>query len=288
MTTAQATNNLKKFFRAAVNTTTRERIFFSRLSFDLKIAAARAGYHLHLYEPDVDRDGFDIVVEDDDSTRQVQTKAVLSGVPTNSWRITAGLIRASAEDQDVYQISPVESGRGGGVVLIEIDASTDDGNVIYSYTDYEILVAIAEGYLLETPPAKRKRGKAATPARQEAAEVLEQVWRVDRHEKVALSRRLFVRLKTSDQLLALIGMGSIWNGFARFAVKAAYAGRVEVDADGKLAPGADIQHVAILWSHIQALVDAQSPDAGSTKGAFFKTFEWDRAPAPSDLNPQKP
>lgn len=50
MTAAKADDNLKKFFRESVNTTTRERIFFSRLSFDLKIAAARAGYHLHLYE----------------------------------------------------------------------------------------------------------------------------------------------------------------------------------------------------------------------------------------------
>ncbi len=54
--------------------TTRERIFFNRLSFDLMIAAARVGYHLHIYEPNVDRDGFDIIVEDEDSTRQLQTR----------------------------------------------------------------------------------------------------------------------------------------------------------------------------------------------------------------------
>lgn len=274
--TSKTDSNLKKFFQAPINTTTRERIFFSRLSFDIKIAAARAGYHLHLYEPDVDRDGFDIVIEDEDSTRQVQTKAVLSGVPTNSWQITAGLLRASASDQDVYEISPVDGGRAGGVVLIEIDGKTEDGKVVYSYTDYEILTAIAEGYLLEEPPFSKKRGRVAMPARLEAAEVLKKVWTVDRGDKVTLSRRLFVRLNSTDQLLAMIGMRSNWIGFARFSVKQAVANGVEVDEHGKLVSGSSIEHVGVLWAHIHALVEAQPPDTRSSKGAVFRTFAWDR------------
>lgn len=282
MTKSDASKNLRKFFQASVNSTTRERIFFSRLSFDLKIAAARAGYHLHIYEPDVDRDGFDIVVEDADSTRQVQTKAVLSSVQTSRWRITAGLLRAGAADQDVYHIAPVESGRAGGVVLIEIDANAEDGQVAYSYTDYEILTAIAQGYLLETPGSSKKRGKTAVPARQEATDVLGQIWQVRRHEKVTLSRRLFVRLTNPDQLLGMIGMSSNWNGFARFAVKQAYDASVEIEENGRLVPNSNVEAVSTLWHHIRDLVEAQPLDGKSNKGSIFKAFEWSRPPADED------
>lgn len=77
--------NLRSFFAAPDNSVTRERIFFSRLSFDLKIAAARADYHLHLYEPDVDRDGFDIIVEDEDGVGWYQTRLIL-----DSWVVGNG------------------------------------------------------------------------------------------------------------------------------------------------------------------------------------------------------
>lgn len=267
-------DNLEAFFKAPVNTTTRERIFFSRLSFDLKIAAARAGYHLHLYEPDVDRDGFDIVLEDEDTTRQVQTKAVLSSVGTSGWDITAGLLRASVEDQDVYQIAPVEAGRGGAVVLIEIDASDQQGKVTYSYTDYEILTAIAEGYLQATPPPPRPGPKPAS-AREEAQSVLQQLWRVERNSKVTLSRRLFVRLTNPDQLLGMIGMRSNWAGFGRFAVRDAISNRIEVDETGKLKAGSKIEIAAIVRHHLAALVDAQPADT-APNGTLFRAFQWDR------------
>ncbi len=272
MTNTVASTNLANFFRAAANTTTRERIFFNRLSFDLTIAAARAGYHLHLYEPDVDRDGFDIVVEDSDSTRQIQTKAVLSGVGTNRWNITAGLLRPSSLDSVTYGWSLVEGGRAGGIVLIEIDASADKGQVAYSYTDYEILIAIAYGYLFETSTSKR--GKAAVTARQDAAKALKEVWEVERNEKVSLSRRLFVRLTDPDQLLGLIGMASNWDGFDRYHVKKAFVEGVDIDDAGKLvSPTNDT--VAALKVHIDALVKAQ-PEALSARGStIFKTFDCD-------------
>lgn len=272
MTNTVASKNLANFFRAAANTTTRERIFFNRLSFDLKIAAARAGYHLHLYEPDVDRDGFDIVVEDSNTTRQIQTKAVLSGVGTNSWKITAGLLRASSLDSDTYGRNLVECGRAGAIVLIEIDASAEKGQVVYSYTDYDVLIAIANGYLFETRTSKR--GRAALPARKEAAKALKEVWDVERNEKVSLSRRLFVRLADPDQLLGLIGMASNWDGFDRYYVKKAFVEGVEIDDTGKLtSPTNDT--VAALKFHIDALVKAQPEAQSASRSTIFKTFDCD-------------
>jgi|TARA_R110001599_G_scaffold222066_1_gene420955 hypothetical protein len=265
------TSNLEKFFKSPANTTTRERIFFNRLSFDLMIAAARVGYHLHIYEPNVDRDGFDIIVEDEDSTRQLQTKAVLRGVGTNLWDIKANLLRANAEDQDFYGIDPCLAGRGGGVVLIEIDGSTADGDVVYSYTDYDIITAIAEGYLHQVFPPKR-RGPTPKPARQEANEVLSQVWNIDRNETISLSRRLFVRLTTTDQLLAIVGMNSSGMDFGRFAIKQALNNHIKVDEQGVLMPNSDLQQAGTLMYHVKALIQAQPDDTGLCGGSKFIAF----------------
>lgn len=214
-------------------------------------------------------------MEDDDATRQVQTKAVLSSVPTNRWEITAGLLRASADDSDLYGHGPTEGGRAGGVVLIEIEDSSDEGTVVYSYTDYEILTAIAEGYLVETP-GPQKPGPKPKPAREEAQEALELVWSVARQDKVWLSRRLFVRLTNADQLLGVIGMGSNWVGFARYVVKDAYEADVEVDPQGKVVPGPDVNKIAALFDHVRSLVEAQPANTKETKSALFRPFEWER------------
>ena len=45
-------------------------------AFDLELAAGRKGSHLQLFEPEVDRDVFDIVLNDHIWERQVQVKLV--------------------------------------------------------------------------------------------------------------------------------------------------------------------------------------------------------------------
>jgi hypothetical protein len=55
---------LSEYFKDSANLVTRERIYFHKIAFDLELAAARKGYHLQLFEPEVDRDGFDIVLND--------------------------------------------------------------------------------------------------------------------------------------------------------------------------------------------------------------------------------
>jgi hypothetical protein len=75
------------------------------------MAAARAGYHLHLYEPDVDRDGFGIVAEDEDTVGWYQTKAVLSSAGTAEWKISVGFLRPSQNFAEAYRFDPPERTR---------------------------------------------------------------------------------------------------------------------------------------------------------------------------------
>lgn len=263
--------NLRSFFAAPVNQTTRERIFFSRLSFDLKIAAARNGYHLHLYEPDVDRDGFDIVVEDEDVSRWFQTKAVLASAATASWDINAGLLWPTVDVGEKYGRAPVEGGRGGGVILIEIDDTAQKGDVVYSYTDYDIITAIAEGFLTEQIEVKTGPGRPYKSARLEADEALQLVHASDRGKKVSISRKLFVEMSSADALLAAMGMRAD-NNYGIYTIRNSFR-QVVIDDSGNSLANTDLGLASILHHHMSILAEYQ-PTATAAKPERFKPFTW--------------
>ncbi len=70
------TTELETFLLEGENSRTKESLVNYRLFYDLKLAAALQGYDLSLYTPDVDRDGFDIILDDQDSVRKIQLKTV--------------------------------------------------------------------------------------------------------------------------------------------------------------------------------------------------------------------
>jgi hypothetical protein len=71
MAAKSANQASRSFLEAKVNSVSRERIFHNKLFFDLKLAAARAGYHLSVFEPEVDRDAFDVFLDDGDNERRI-------------------------------------------------------------------------------------------------------------------------------------------------------------------------------------------------------------------------
>lgn len=263
--------NLRDFFAAPVNQTTRERIFFNRLSFDLKIAAARNGYHLHLYEPDVDRDGFDIVVEDEDDSRWFQTKAVLASADTASWDIHAGLLWPTVDAGEFYGRAPVEGGRGGGVILIEIDDTAQAGDVTYSYTDFDIITAISEGFLTEQVAVKEGPGRNPKSARLEAAETLERIDTADRGKKVRVSRKLFIEMTSADALLAAMGMRTD-NNYGIYSIRNSFR-QVVIDDAGNSAANSDLDLVGTLNYHMTILAGYQRT-ATEGEPVRFKPFTW--------------
>lgn len=266
--------NLRDFFAEPINQTTRERIFFSRLSFDLKIAAARNGYHLHVYEPDVDRDGFDIVVEDEDTSRWFQTKAVLKSAATASWDINAGLLWPSIDIVEMYGLSPVEAGRGGGVILIEIDDRDQAGNVVYSYTDYDIITAIAEGFLTDHTnqiAVKAGSGRPHKSSKAVASEKLQLIQSSERGKKVSIPRKLFVEMKSVDALLGAMGMRAEVN-YGIYTIRNSFR-KVLIDDTGNSAAGTDPELASILNYHMTVLAGYQ-PTATAAKPARFKPFTW--------------
>lgn len=245
------TENLKKYFKAPRNTVTRERIFFNRLSFDLKIAAAKADFHLHIYEPDVDRDGFDIVTEDEDGhVRWLQTKAVLSSVSTSKWNISGRFLSPLMDIADKHGLSPMESGRGGGVILIEIDAESTNGAVQYYYTDFSIIFAISEKYLIENKISKR--GRKPKSAKDSAVEIIQNIRSNHMDFDCCIPKRLFLKLKTPEDLLGVIGYRSN-TCYGSWAIHNAAEEQITIDENGKIEFDASLNSIDPLRWHMEEL-----------------------------------
>jgi hypothetical protein len=63
---------LAEFFADRHNNVSREKMFFNRLYFDLKLAAAHSNCALSIFAPEVGRDGFDVSLDDGDLDRRFQ------------------------------------------------------------------------------------------------------------------------------------------------------------------------------------------------------------------------
>lgn len=264
--------NLRKFFSAGPNTVTRERIFFSRLSFDLKIAAARADYHLNLYEPDVDRDGFDIVVEDqDDALGWFQLKAVLKTAGTAAWKTTVGFLRPGQFAGESFGFDPAEWGRGGGVILIEIDDENAAGDVVYSYTDFHVLAALAERYLIEQKTTAKSKGRPKTARAIAAAQVIARLRNGARPDEIEIPRSVFLEVKNADALLGLMGFRSN-ETVSKFMIHQTY-GQVRINAAGMgLVDDRSIQPLGMIRSSMRDLVAVLSPQAGLVPCGFISPY----------------
>jgi len=152
-----AKSRLFTYLNAPDNSRTREALLRHRLAFDLCVAAARRGYALQVYSGEVDRDGFDIVLDDGDVLRKIQLKSVLSS--TKAWMISKKLLLPEPRDVERLGFMPEQSssGLGGGAVLQEVFVEPNDNlTVRYSYTDAALLRAFEAGLL--------SRGKALTAA----------------------------------------------------------------------------------------------------------------------------
>lgn len=193
-------SSLYTFLEEFRNSVTREALLRHRLTYELVLAAARRGYALQVYSADVDREGYDVVVDDADVVRKVQLKSVLANASTKTWDVRKGLLRPEISDVEALQFvaEPFSTGQGGAVIL-QVVAVRDDGelDVSYEFTDIFVLRAFEWGLI--------SRHHASTAA---VKKVVESVVDGNRNEKVSVPRGAFVPLRSVDALLAAIGLHS--------------------------------------------------------------------------------
>lgn len=190
------TNELESFLFQEENSRTKESLVNYRLLYDLKLAAALSGYDLILYTPDVDRDGFDIIIDDRDKVRKIQLKTVLKNSTTSTWHIHKTMLRPDVGfcDQLGFEPSPFGTGVQGGVILMELDPNPSSMGISYYYTDVFVVTALYLRIVNQTPKVRET--------------VFDSFYRNVRdgvsNEKLSLPKSLFVEAKGPEHLLGLM------------------------------------------------------------------------------------
>lgn len=195
-------NILEKYLLSPKNSHSRESLVNDKLFFDLKLAAAERGYFLNIYTPEVDKDGFDIILDDHDTLIKIQLKTVMKTANVYQWDIHKSLLRPNMYicEELGFEFSPTGTGYQGGVILIEL--GTENGlTVDYYYTDVIILVGIRDGIIdMANPPSKEK-----TDA------LFKQLSDGVSHQKISVHKTMFIKAKSPSSLLALIGLHNTQN-----------------------------------------------------------------------------
>lgn len=147
MTEFEVSERLATFLHADANTVTRERLLFHRFCFDTCLAAARDGYPLAVLSIEVDREGFDVVLDDGDRERRIQLK-IVDGT-TGKWSVPKRLIRPEAPvaARLGFRTTIEGKGIGGAIVVMEYDTATPALDVRYLLCDAHILAARAHGWI---------------------------------------------------------------------------------------------------------------------------------------------
>ena len=193
---------LENYLLTPRNNHARESLINNKLFYDLKLAAAERSYFLNIYIPEVDQDGFDIILDDHDSLTKIQLKTLMKNARTTSWKIHKSLLRPSELycEELGFEPSPTGTGYQGGVILIEIDAN-NGFEVDYYYTDIILLLGIRDKIIeLSSPPTEGAMKKLFANLRNGLS-----------HEKVAINKNMFIRAKNPACLLALIGLHNTEN-----------------------------------------------------------------------------
>jgi len=247
---------LQAFLKAKINSVSRERIFHNKLFFDLKLAGAKAGYHLSIFEPEVDRDAFDIFLDDGDNERRIQVKTVLASSTTANWNSTRRFMRPTLIYGEQLGMAPADCGTGGGFLLIEIDDFSADAPVAYSYTDYFVATALYMRLLrATTAPVQQGRGRKKNSRQETASKFLQDLGNGNAGDRIRLPLPLFVRLKSADALLALMNLHSAAGCYLPSdMILKAVDKRFEVDAEGNPQQDADFLTIRVIQSHMQEIL----------------------------------
>ena len=193
-------NVLEEFLLKEENSRTKEAILNYRIFYDLKLAAAARGYDLSLYTPDVDRDGFDIILDNKDSVRKIQLKTVLKSSITTRWPIHKTMLRPDDEFCEFLGFEPSQFGTGvhGGVILIEIEPAINFLHVEYYYTDIFVITALDIGIVTSKPRIRKSVFNTFYSKIRNGVS----------NEKIHVPKSLFVKAKSPEHLIALKGFNS--------------------------------------------------------------------------------
>lgn len=184
-----------EFLKKSENSKVAEAIATRAIISSISLEAANMCNHIEVYTPNIDKDGYDLIVEEQEGIRKFQLKTVIGS--TQKWYINRRLLRPSPYTCDRLGYSGAFDGTGleGGVILTEITEDHGKIQLCHSYTDIYIISAFEHGIISRSKTAKSK------VAWNKHCELTEDVYGT-----VSASEGIFLKPKTDKDLLALMGL----------------------------------------------------------------------------------
>ncbi|MFO0357339.1 MAG: hypothetical protein ACK50A_10305 [Sphingobacteriaceae bacterium] len=227
------------------NTKVREDILNQKLFFELKEASARQKVHLKIHLSDVDIDGFDIIIDNnDDLLGKYQLKSRLDAETAYS-DIHSIMLRPNSYLFDSFEFfEPIGCAFDHrGVILIDADVISNKIICEYSYLDIYILRALELGIFKINNQSKRKAEEHLRLLRFNG---------VNSNVKVETLDSLFIPVKDADSLLEIMGFNSIYNTNIPnniLEISKIVSGTSHTKYETK---EAKIEAMGPRWSHIQS------------------------------------
>ncbi|WP_160143651.1 hypothetical protein [Chryseolinea soli] len=151
--------------------------------------------------PEIDRDGYDVLLDDGEQIVPLQLKTYLSSATTKRWVVNKGLLRPLYLNcQSLgFEFSPEGNGIEGGLVVVKIIANADEiRSFEWFYSDCYILTAFESGLVTHKP----------NPHLDHITSFMSRLRTGYQKEKLEITKLCMVKVKSIDDLLALAGMPS--------------------------------------------------------------------------------
>lgn len=194
--------NLDDYLKLSKNSVFKEKLVNYKFFFEVKLASARQQNDIRIYVPEIDKDGYDVVLDDGDNIKPFQLKATNNSSKTSKWEVQKNLLRPNPLNCELlgYEQSPEGEGTEGGFILVSIVVTADDiERFDYYYTDAYIIKAFELGLLRYNNKTYEEKIK----------QLIAQLHSGSRREKVILNKSKLVKVKSVDNLLALSNVPSI-------------------------------------------------------------------------------
>jgi len=222
-----------------------------RIAYELKLGSALSGWDLRAYRPDVDRDGFDMMLEQRSIVRMLQLKSVMHGAGTRRWCVRAHLLHPSRNRSERLGFPLPKVGLGDGldgcVLLADIEPENDRITLGYRFFDLAVAAAHACGQT-------RLSGKLSD----RSFEFLKDLRRRAGQGSVTVPAELFLKVPTAEGVLALLGMRTRYSGSWAHSALWAFKlwEREAVEGDGKSLE----QHMAEADASLEEVMTAMPRD----------------------------
>ncbi|MCU0422291.1 MAG: hypothetical protein MUC81_05715 [Bacteroidia bacterium] len=202
-------SNIIKFLNEGKNSMLRETIFKYAFYHDIKLAAAQFNSNLKIYEPEVDNEGCDIIIEDTrDFSRKIQLKSTYHS-RTAVWHIHKNILCPAFNQSSDFGLDNIFCPTyPGAVVLIKAkEKTTDSANDFtshkgfYPQNDYEYLYTdINVIYLIYLDIIKGN-----SSAKANAKRVISLIREPFYFDKIKVQKNLFITVNGTASLIKLLG-----------------------------------------------------------------------------------